>query len=119
MENSKETNAAKKGLSSGVDAASNSIHNAINSAAEAGSPAIEQMTASAHDTVDKMASGVNHAAEAMSKKGQQLNHLQQQLTEGTREQIRSHPLMSLGVAMATGMLFSWWLSRRSGGQHAE
>ncbi len=119
MEKPTETNAAKNEFNSGVDSASGRIHRAIDSAAEAGSPAIKQVTASAHNTVDKMASGVNHAAEAISKKGVQLQHLQQQLTEGTRDQVRSHPLMSLGVAVAGGMLFSWWLSHRTGGHNAK
>ncbi|MDF2178956.1 hypothetical protein P2G88_11910 [Aliiglaciecola sp. CAU 1673] len=117
MEKPTETNTDKKGFSSGVDSASGSIHRVIDSAAQASSPAIKHITDSAHETVDKMANGMNHAAEAVSKKGVQLQHLQQQMTEGTRNQVRNHPLVSLGVALAGGMLFSWWLSRRTGSQN--
>ena len=65
-----------------------------------------------------MANGANHAAEAISTKGAQLHHLQQQLTDSTRVQVRNHPLMSIGLALAGGVLFSWWLSHRSGGHDA-
>ncbi|MEO3677758.1 hypothetical protein ABGI61_01900 [Rheinheimera sp. FR7-31] len=101
-----------------VDTASGSVHRAIDSAADAAAPALKHMTASAHSTVDKMANGANHAAEAISTKGAQLQHLQQQLTDSTRLQVRNHPLMSIGLALAGGVLFSWWLSHRSGGGDA-
>lgn len=112
------TDPSNNNFSRKVDSASGSMHRAIDSAADAASPALKQMTASAHNTVDKMANGANHAAEAISTKGAQLHHLQQQLTDSTRHQVRSHPLLSIGLALAGGVLFSWWLSHRSGGHDA-
>lgn len=112
------TNNTHNTFSRGVDSASGSMHRAIDSAADAASPAIKQMTARAHNTVDKMANGATHAADALATKSTQLHQLQHQLTEGTRAQVRSHPLMSLGIALAGGALFSLWLSRRTGGHDA-
>ena len=118
MEQPTDTNNANNAFNRGVDVASTSMHNAINSASDAASPALKQMANSAHSTVDKMANGANHAAEAISTKGAQLHHLQQQLADSTRHQVRSHPLLSIGLALAGGVLFSWWLSHRSGGHDA-
>lgn len=118
MDKSIDTNKASNAFNRGVDVASTTMHSAIDSASEAASPALKQMASSAHSTVDKMASGANHAAEAISTKGAQLQHLQQQLADSTRTQVRSHPLLSIGIAVAGGVLFSWWLSRRSGGHDA-
>ncbi len=118
MEKPIETTPAHNAFSRGIDSASGSMHKAIDSAAHAASPAIEQMTNGAHSTVDKMANGANHAAEALSAKGAQLHQLQQQLADGTRAQVRSHPLLSLGIALAGGVLFSWWLSHRASAHNA-
>ncbi|MEH8017361.1 hypothetical protein MN202_08960 [Rheinheimera muenzenbergensis] len=112
MEQSTDSN---NNFSRKVDLAAGTVHKSIDQAANAASPAIKHMTDSAHSTVDRMANGANHAAEAMSIKGAQLHHLQQQLADNTRSQIRNHPLMSIGIAVAGGVLFSWWLSRRSAG----
>ena len=118
MDQPTDTNGSNNTFSRKVDAASGTMHRAIDTASEAASPALKHMTASAHSTVNKMASGANHAAEALSTKGEQLHTMQQQLTNSTRMQVRSHPLLSIGIAVAGGVLFSWWLSRRSGGHDA-
>lgn len=112
MEQPTDNNFSRK-----VDSAAGTMHKSIDQAANAASPAIKHMTDNAHHTVDKMANGANYAAEAISTKGAQLHHLQQQLADNTRSQVRSHPLMSIGIAVAGGVLFSWWLSRRSGGHN--
>lgn len=83
MEKPTVSNADNSAFSRGVDAASGSMHRAIDGAADAASPAIKTMSASAHNTVDKMANGVNYAADALATKGTQLHHLQQQLAEST------------------------------------
>ncbi len=67
----------------------------------------------AHHTVDKMADSANYAADAVVHKGEQLNSLQHKLTNGTRSQVREHPLLALGIAMAGGALLGLWLSKKS------
>ena len=113
MDKSIDTNTANNAFNRGVEVASTSMHNAINSASDAASPALKQMANSAHSTVDKMANGAHHAAEAISTKGAQLHQMQQQLAGNARTQVRSHPLLAIGIALAGGALFSWWLSRRT------
>ena len=113
MEQPTDTNAASNTFSRKVDAASGTMHRAIDSATEAAAPALKHMTVGAHSTVDKMANSANHAAEAILTKSAQLKHMQQQLADSTRQQVRSHPLLSVGIAVAGGVLLSWWLSRRA------
>ncbi|WP_372626891.1 hypothetical protein [Arsukibacterium sp.] len=113
MEQSTNQSLSKSAFDRGVDTASDSLHQAIDSASGAAGPAIKQMTNSAHDTVNSMAGGAHYAAAAISHKGEQLHNLQQQLTKNTRSQVRSHPLMAIGIALAGGVLLSWWFSRSS------
>lgn len=117
MEKPTDTSSSNNTFSRGVEAASGSMHRAIDGAKDAASPAIKQMATSAHNTVDKMADGANYAADAIATKGTQLNHLQQQLTESTRSQVRSHPLLTLGIAVAGGALLSYWLTRSAAGHN--
>ncbi|KKO45207.1 hypothetical protein WG68_11865 [Arsukibacterium ikkense] len=87
------------------------MHKAIDNASAAASPALKQMTNSAHNTVNKMTDGAHYAADAISHKGEQLHNLQQQLTKSTRSRVRSNPLLAIGLAVAGGLLLSWWLNR--------
>lgn len=114
-----ETNSsAQSTFDRGVDSASSTVHKAIDSASDAAGPALKKATDTAHHTVDSMAKSAHHAAETVSQKSAQLNNLQHQLAESTRTQIRTHPLLSLGVALAGGALFAMWLNRNSGGNDA-
>jgi ElaB/YqjD/DUF883 family membrane-anchored ribosome-binding protein len=116
MDKPEATNSSSNAFNRGVDSASGTMHRAIDSASEAASPAIKNMAASAHSTVDKMASGANYAADVIVTKGTQLNHMQKQLTDGALSKVRSHPLLSLGIAVAGGALLSYWLRRRAAGK---
>ncbi len=106
-----DTKITDNAFNRGVDAASGSMHKAIDTASGAAAPAIKHMTKSAHSTVDKMAGGAHFAAEALSHKGEQLHDLQQQLTKSTRSKVRDNPLLAIGIAVAGGVLLSWWLNR--------
>jgi ElaB/YqjD/DUF883 family membrane-anchored ribosome-binding protein len=118
MEQPTEQTASSNAFSRKVDAASGGMHRAIDSTADAASPAIKQMAASAHSSVDKMAGGATNAAEAIFTKGAQLRQLQQQLAGSARKQVRSHPLISIALALAGGVLFSRLLIRRSAAEDA-
>lgn len=111
MEKPIEANLGNKTFTRGVDAASDSMHKAIDSASGAAAPALEQVTAGAHSTVDKMASGAHHAAEAVANGGAKLSELKEHFSERCRCHVREKPLLSLGVALAGGVLLSWWFSR--------
>ncbi len=95
-----------------VDSASDSIHNVIDKASHAAAPAIESMANGAHHAVNKMADGAHHAADAVVHKGEQLHDLQQRLTVSTREHVRKHPFITLGLAVAGGALLGLWLNKK-------
>lgn len=113
MKKSVEKSASSSSFNRGVESASDSAHKAIDHASEAASPFIDRVASGAHHTVDKMADGANYAADAVVHKGEQLNSLQHKLTNGTRSQVREHPLLALGIAMAGGALLGLWLSKKS------
>jgi len=75
-------------------------------------PAIESMANGAHHAVNKMADGAHHAADAVVHKGEQLHDLQQRLTVSTREHVRKHPFITLGLAVAGGALLGLWLNKK-------
>ncbi|MCT8124673.1 DUF883 domain-containing protein [Alishewanella sp. BS5-314] len=74
---------------------------------------IDNLTDSAHHTVDQLANGATDAADAISHKGEQLHHLQQQLSAGVRTQVRKHPLLMVSLAVAGGALLGLWFSHKS------
>lgn len=113
-----DVNSTNNAFNRGVDSASGSIHKAIDTASDAASPAIKNMTNSAHQTVDNMTSGAHYAADAIVNKTTELQDLKQQLTDNTRKQVRNHPLLTIGLAVAGGVLLSWWLGRNTGGNDA-
>ena len=104
--------ATQNALSRGVKTVSGSLHRAIDSVTGVAAPTIKQMTNSAHHTVNKMSDSAHYAADVISHKGEQLQSLQQQLLKNTRSKVRSRPLLAVGIAVAGGVLLSWWLSRR-------
>jgi len=73
---------------------------------------IDNVSHSAHETVDKIANATNQAAEAIGEKGAQLKNAEQQLVENCRGYVRDNPVTSLGIAVAAGFLLSRLLSGR-------
>jgi len=73
---------------------------------------IDNVSHSAHETVDKIANASNQAAEAIGEKRAQLKNAEQQLVENCRGYVRDNPVTSLGIAVAAGFLLSRLLSGR-------
>lgn len=113
MDKPTESTKAFNFFNRGVETASDSVHKAIDKANHAASPMLDNLTDSAHHTVDQLANGANHAADAISHKGEQLHHLQQQLSAGVRTQVRKHPLLMVSLAVAGGALLGLWFSHKS------
>jgi ElaB/YqjD/DUF883 family membrane-anchored ribosome-binding protein len=91
-------------------------------AATASDDAIRRVAQGAHTIVDRVAekagpaverlrSGVNTAAESVRSGTSELTDLQQRWLEGCRTCVRDHPLASIGVAVAAGMIVSRLLER--------
>ncbi|MDX1678425.1 hypothetical protein [Arsukibacterium sp.] len=96
----------------GIRTARGNLHDVIDNVADKSVPVFRQVSGRARDAAHKVADGAHHAADAIYHKGEQLNSLQQQLVAGTRNTIRNRPLLAVGIAVASGVLLSWWLSRR-------
>jgi ElaB/YqjD/DUF883 family membrane-anchored ribosome-binding protein len=73
---------------------------------------IENVSQSAHEAVDKIASVTHQASAAFSEKEKQLKNAEQQLMENCRGYVRDNPITSLGIAAAAGFLLSRLLSGR-------
>lgn len=110
-----DQNAVRRGLKN----ARGSLHSAIDNVSDRAAPAFRRMSGRASHAVDRMADGAHLAADAISHKGEQLHHLQQQLVAGSRSTIRNRPLLAVGIAVAGGVLLSWWLSRRTRNQEED
>ncbi len=73
---------------------------------------IDRVKTGAHEAVDRAASATSHAAEAVTKKGEQLKNAEQQFVEDCRGYIHDNPVASLGIAVGVGFLLSRLLSGR-------
>ena len=73
---------------------------------------VDRAAAGAHKTVDKIANATQHAADAISEKGEKLHDLQDEWLKNVRSYINGHPVQSVGIAIAGGFLLSRILSSR-------
>ncbi len=84
---------------------------AAEDAARKVTPAIDRTAGFAHRAVDNAAAAVAPAAEWLNEQALALNATQKKLVNNTREYVAANPLMSLGIALATGFLISRILRR--------
>lgn len=106
------TNEMTSSVERTVDQVSARAHKAIDSASAVTRPAVDELTSGAHHAVDRLAGTAAHAAESLEVKGDELQALQQRLSDTCRTQLREHPLATLGVAVAAGYMLNWWLKQR-------
>lgn len=99
-------------LEGGVETATASAHQTIDSMSEAARPALDHVVSGAHGAVDRVGEAAAHAASALGEKGDQLNVSGKKLVERAGSYVREHPVASLGIAVATGYLLSRLLSSR-------
>jgi len=90
----------------GAHAAVNSIADAADAAARKAKPAIDQVTAMAHQVVDKAAASAAPAVDWIDQQGESLNATQKKVVTHTSAYISANPLMSVGVAVLAGYLIS-------------
>lgn len=73
---------------------------------EAARPVVERVATGAHHAVDNIAGAANDAVDAISAQSGKMKDLQDRLADDCREYVREHPLMAVGIAFATGVLFN-------------
>lgn len=74
--------------------------------AEKTAAGIESLAGSAHQAVDRVSGTVAAAARQLGDQGQELLAAQRRLTEASRDTVRRHPIASVAIALATGVLLS-------------
>lgn len=84
---------------------------AIEGAADAVNPLVEQAATRAHHAVDAMARAVSRAAVALDEKRRKLGGMQSEFTERCCDEVRARPLAAVGVAAGVGFLLGVLLSR--------
>lgn len=99
-------------LERSADKATVAAHGAIDSAADATRPAIDNMVASAHKTVDRAGAAAANAAGTLGVKGDQLNDSSQRIIERAGVYVRENPVAALGMAVAAGYVLSRLFSSR-------
>ncbi len=73
---------------------------------------IDNVTNTAHEVVNKIASATCQASEALGEKGDQLINAEQKMMRDCRGYVQDNPITSLGIAVAAGFLLSRVLSSR-------
>lgn len=73
---------------------------------------IDKLSNSAHEAFDKIADATSETAEMLGEKGEQLLNAEQRLVKSCRGYVRDNPIVSMGIAVAAGLLLSRLLRSR-------
>ena len=73
---------------------------------------LSNLTGAAQETIDRVKSAASHAANRLGERSGELWELQGRATETARVYMRDHPLATIGIAVAVGIVLSRLLSRR-------
>ncbi len=95
FDKARSTTSAAQGASHGTESPSHSAK-----------PAVDRLTVSAHETVDKISNVASHAVETLGLKGEQIGDAEKRLIAGTRKYVQDHPVASVGIALVTGYALS-------------
>ena len=96
----------------GVDRLAAGAHSGIHAAAEAVHPAIDRLASSAHRAVNSADEAANQATDAMARAGSKAGVKGEELYAASAGYLREHPVITIGVAVATGYLLSRLLATR-------
>jgi ElaB/YqjD/DUF883 family membrane-anchored ribosome-binding protein len=66
----------------------------------------------AHQTMERFSHAASQAASRLSERGEELWALQGKATETARTYMREHPLATIGIAVAIGLILSKLFTRR-------
>ena len=67
---------------------------------------VDRAARGAHDAVDRFAEKAGGAAERMGAKGEKFTETKERLMTQTRTYVQTHPVASIGIAVAAGFLLS-------------
>jgi ElaB/YqjD/DUF883 family membrane-anchored ribosome-binding protein len=73
---------------------------------------LNQFTDAAQQTIDRVTQAASSAASRLSARGEELWAMRGQATDTARTYMREHPVATIGIAVAIGLILSRLLSRR-------
>lgn len=88
-----------------------STEEAMNRAVQGAHTMVDRLAEKAVPAVEGLVSGVNSASEALKTGADDLGAMQERWIENCRGYVREHPLVSVGVAVAAGVLLSRLMAR--------
>ena len=91
---------------SGAHAAVDSVAGKVDAAARKAGPAIDKVTAMAHQAVDSAAGAAGPAVNWIAEQGESLNETQKKVVDDMCKYISANPLKSVGIALAAGFIIS-------------
>jgi ElaB/YqjD/DUF883 family membrane-anchored ribosome-binding protein len=80
--------------------------------AEKAGTSLGQLQQSAQQTMDRVTEAASQAAQRLSAHSDELWAMQDRAWESTRAYVRQHPIASIGIAIAIGLILSRLTSRR-------
>lgn len=84
---------------------------ALNSAAQGAHSLVDRLAQTAGPAVERLLGGVDSAAAALQSGTEEISELQEHWMENCRCYVREHPLASIGMAVAAGMLLNRLMTR--------
>jgi ElaB/YqjD/DUF883 family membrane-anchored ribosome-binding protein len=85
--------------------------NAVNRAAQSAHAMVDRVAEKAGPTVERVRSGINSASETLETGVEHFGEMQDRWLEDCRGCVRDHPLASVGLAVAVGVLLSRLMGR--------
>ena len=84
----------------------------VNRVVQSAHAAVDRIAEKAVPAVERLRGGVHSAAATLRTRAEDLNGMQQRWVESSRGCVRNHPLVSVGAAVAAGMVLSRLIGRR-------
>ena len=73
---------------------------------------LSNITSTAQDTVNRWSNAASQAANRLSARGEELWEMRGQAADTARTYMREHPVATIAIAVAVGLVLSRLLSRR-------
>jgi len=73
---------------------------------------LTNVTTAAQDTMNRWSSAASEAANRLSARGEELWEMRGQAADTARTYMREHPVATIGIAVAVGLILSRLLARR-------
>ncbi len=83
----------------------------LNRTAQSAHAMVDRVAEKAAPAVDRLHQGIDSASEALQSGVHNLDEMQERWLETSRDYVRENPLLSIGIAVAAGLLLSRLMAR--------